>query len=194
MSTPPDAASHSGKDAHAAAKLLPMVYDQLRQIARRQLDKLPPGQTLQPTAVVHEAYLKLSDDDRASWGGRTFFFAAAARAIRDIVVDHVRARQAAKRGGNRPRIVLGDLEIAQVDDGVDVLALDELLRGLEEHDPRLCEVVNLRYFAGLSLEEAAETLGVSLATVNRDWRFAKAWLMKELAKGETAVAPPHRRE
>lgn len=163
--------------------LLPQVYDELRRLAAHHLRKLPPGQTLQPTAVVHEAYVKLAGEERERWAGRTLFFAAAARAMRDIIVDHVRARRAVKRGGDQQRVEMDDIAVADEPGDVDVLALDEALRKLAQHDQRLSDLVTLRYFAGASLEEAAETLGISLPTANRDWRYAKAWLLGELEPG-----------
>lgn len=160
--------------------MLPLVYDELRRLAAHHLRKLPPGQTLQPTAVVHEAYVKLAGQERDHWTGRTLFFAAAARAMRDIIVDHVRARRAAKRGGDQQRMDIDDIAVADEQDGVDVLALDEALKKLAQHDQRLSDLVTLRYFAGASIEDAAETLGISVPTANRDWRYAKAWLLSEL--------------
>ena len=176
---------------HSPENLIGAIYDDLRRIARDRLAKLPPGQTLQPTAVVHEAYIKLAGENQAHWPGRTVFLSAAARAMRDIIVDHVRRRLADKRGGGRQKIEFEGLAVPEQADGVDVIALDELLKQLQERDKRLSELVTLRYFGGASIEQAAETLGISLATANRDWRYAKAWLLAELQKGETGSHSGH---
>lgn len=169
-------------DREAAAKLLPLVYDELRRLARQRMARLRPGQTLQATALVHEAYLKVVDTDDPGWDGRGHFFAAAAGAMREIIVDQVRRRNAAKRGGDRRRADLADIDVAIEPPGTDVLALDEALRELEASDPRAAAVVNLRFFAGLTAQETAGALGVSLGTVEREWRFARSWLHRSLSK------------
>jgi RNA polymerase sigma factor (TIGR02999 family) len=165
---------------------MPVVYDELRRQAARYMRREPVGHTLQTTAVVHEAYLRLVEQDSARWQSRTHFFAVAAQLMRRILVDHARGRQAVKRGGAEGRGAAGrlPLEVAEgVPDGqpaVDVLALDEALRRLAELDPKQSRVVELRYFAGLGIEETAEVLGVSPATVKREWSTARAWLRREL--------------
>jgi RNA polymerase sigma factor (TIGR02999 family) len=166
---------------HAAAELLPLVYQELRRLAARRLAGEAPGQTLQPTALVHEAYLKLvgPDPDRA-WAGRSHFFAAAAEAMRRILVDHARQKRRGKRGGGRQRVPLAEADPAAGPPADDLLALDEALDRLAAADPVKAELVKLRYFAGLSEEEAAAVLGLSRATASRYWAFARAWLINAL--------------
>lgn len=166
--------------------LLPLVYGELRRQAARQLRNQPAGHTLQATALVHEAYLRLVDRPHAEWQGRAHFFGVAARAMRSILVDHARARRAAKRGGQARRLTLGAADAVGdrvPESEVDVLALDEALTRLAELDPRQAQVVELRYFAGSSIEETAHVLGISHATVEREWRTARLWLRRELAAG-----------
>ena len=168
----------------AGERLLPLVYDELRKLARHRLSDLPPGRTLQATALVHEAWLKLVGDADPGWNHRGHFFGAAARAMRDILVDHERRRRSLKRGGDRLRIEVSQ-ELA-ADGGAppeDLLALDALCR-LEQDRPRHHQVVMLRHFAGLTVPETAEALGISPATVDRDWAFARAWLHRTLADGD----------
>ena len=168
-------------DAGAASALLPLVYSELRSLASVLMARLPPGQTLQPTALVHEAYLRLIGSADPGWDGRGHFFVAAARAMRDILVDEARRKAALKRGGNLNRVPLEEgvsMELPVNAD--DVLALEEALQKLERDDPRKGEIVNLRFFAGLAPPEIAETLGISEATVKREWRYVRAWLHKEL--------------
>lgn len=172
--------SAAGGDRNAAADLLPLVYDELRRLANARLSKAPPGQTLQPTALVHEAYLKLVGNADPGWDSRGHFFGAAARAMRDILVDQARRKGAAKRGGDRSRIEESDaFERIQLP-AEDLLALDEALNRLEVEDPRKAQMVMLRYFAGLSPEETAAALGVHVRTVQRDWRYIVARLHREL--------------
>jgi RNA polymerase sigma factor (TIGR02999 family) len=165
---------------------MPVVYDELRRQAARYMRREPVGHTLQTTAVVHEAYLRLVEQDSARWQSRTHFFAVAAQLMRRILVDHARGRRAVKRGGAEGRGAAGrlPLEVAEgvphEQPAVDVLALDEALRRLAELDPKQSRVVELRYFAGLGIEETAEVLGVSPATVKREWSMARAWLRREL--------------
>src|SRR5262245_53877154 len=160
-------------DVSAAAQLLPLVYDELRQLAAQRLAHEKPGQTLQATALVHEAYLRLVDVDRVQhWDSRAHFFAAAAEAMRRILVDNARRHHAQKRGGGLERVDLPELAQPATDDPVDLLALDEALKRLEELYPRKAQVVKLRFFAGCSLEETAHLLGISRATVQRSWAFA----------------------
>jgi RNA polymerase sigma factor (TIGR02999 family) len=166
-------------DPASAEQLLPLVYDAMRQLAAARLSREDPGQTLQATALVHEAYLRLvggSPDDQ-SWDSRGHFFAAAAEAMRRILVERARRRHTYKHGGARQRVNLED--VANADPGVDMehlLALDEALALLEAEDPRKAQLVKLRYFAGLTFEEAAHALGISVATAKRHWIYARAWL------------------
>jgi RNA polymerase sigma factor (TIGR02999 family) len=165
-------------------ELLPLVYDELRRQAARFLRAQAPGHTLQPTALVHEVYLRLVDQPTVEWEGRTHFFGVAARAMRSVLVDHARARHAAKRGGRARAVTLGaahGIAGGTADAEVDVLALDEALTRLAALDPRQTQVVELRYFGGLSIEETAHVLGVSGATVERDWKTARLWLRRELS-------------
>ncbi len=172
-------------DRHAAAQLLPLVYEELRRLAAQQLARETPGQTLDATALVHEAYLRLvGPADGARWNDRGHFFAAAAQAMRHILVDQARRKQSDKRGGDRPRVELPEDVAAPSDAADDLLALDEALTRLETEDREAAAVVQLRYFAGLSIEEAAQSLGISRATAYRHWNFARAWLLSELAGHE----------
>ena len=165
-------------DPSAAEQLLPLVYDELRQLAAQRMAQEKPGQTLQATALVHEAYLRLVDVGRAQhWNGRGHFFAAAAEAMRRILVDGARRKAARKAGGGRDRVDLDRVEPA-IDAGPDLnlLALDEALRQLEAEDPRKAELVKLRFFAGPTAEQAAAALGVSTSTAEKDWAYARSWL------------------
>jgi RNA polymerase sigma factor (TIGR02999 family) len=168
-------------DPHAASRLLPLVYDELRKLAAQRMGQEEPGQTLQPTALVHEAYLRLvgNDPDRP-WKNRGHFFAAAAEAMRHILVDKARRKRRARHGGGRQRVPLADQKAAPPDRAEDLLALNEALHKLAREDPEAASVVQLRYFAGLSVEEAAQALGLSRATAYRHWTFARAWLLQEL--------------
>jgi len=174
-----------GRGEQAALdQLLPLVYQELRRQAARQLRNQPVGHTLQATALVHEAYLRLVDRPSAEWQGRAHFFGVAARAMRSILVDHARARRATKRGGQARQLTLGAADVLGdrvPESEVDVLALNEALTRLAELDPRQAWVVELRYFAGSSIEETAHILGISHATVEREWRTARLWLRRELA-------------
>jgi RNA polymerase sigma factor (TIGR02999 family) len=167
-------------DERAADKLLPLVYDEFRALARHYLAQERANHTLQPTALVHEAYMKLVDQSRVDWQGRSHFFAVAAQAMRRILVDHARSRQREKRGGGRARVVLDEAVALSPQKDEDVIALDEALEQLAKLDPRQAKVVELRFFGGLSVEEVAHTLGVSKRTVEGDWTFARAWLSREL--------------
>ncbi len=168
-------------DPHAAEQLLPLVYDELRKLAAQRLAQEKPGQTLQATALVHEAYLRLVDVEKAQhWDGRGHFFAAAAEAMRRILVESAHRHQAQKRGGGFERIDLPKLAEAAPDDPVDLVALDEALQRLEALHPQKAQVVKLRFFTGCSLEETAQTLGISRATAQRHWAYARAWLFGQL--------------
>lgn len=170
-------------DPAAAADLLPLVYDELRKLASARLAEEQPGQTLQPTALVHEAYLRLVDVKQAQhWSGRGHFFAAAAEAMRRILIDQARRKLRPKHGGDRMRIDLDELALPSAGDRAEILlALDEALNALATVEPAKAELVKLRYFAGLTLEEAAACLGVSLATAKRHWTVARAWLFAALS-------------
>jgi RNA polymerase sigma factor (TIGR02999 family) len=168
-------------DRRAAGELLPLVYEELRKLAAQRLAQEKPGQTLQGTALVHEAYLRLVDTDKAQhWNSRGHFFAAAAEAMRRILVDGARHKQSLKGGGGRQRLGLDGIELAAGAPSPDVLALDEALEKLAREHPRKAELVKLRYFAGLTNDEAAEALGVSPSTVDNDWAYARSWLRVEL--------------
>jgi RNA polymerase sigma factor (TIGR02999 family) len=171
-------------DPSAAQDLLPLVYDELRTLARSRLRKVPPGQTLQPTALVHEAYLRVVGSQDPGWDGRGHFFAAAAQAMRDILVEHARRRMAKKRGGDRRRVSTEQAEPTFEPPSDDVLAVDEAVKRLEQYDQRKGRIVNLRYFARLTIAETAEALGVSVGTVEREWRYIRAWLQRELTTSE----------
>lgn len=167
-------------DAEATAKIVPMVYDELRAIANRALRGERPNHTLQTTALVHEAYLKLVDQRQARWQDRAHFLAVAAQLMRRILVDHARARAAQKRGGTRGRTALDDSALYVGDPAFDLVALDDALSRLAAFDPQQGRIVELRYFAGLPIRETAEALGISPATVKREWVLARAWLRREL--------------
>jgi RNA polymerase sigma factor (TIGR02999 family) len=164
-------------DPQAAEGLLPLVYEELRRLAAQRLTQEKPGQTLQSTALVHEAYLRLvGPDDVQQWNSRGHFFAAAAEAMRRILVENARRKAGPKAGGGRERVDFDAVEPAAEDPRVDLIALDEALTALEAKDRRKADLVRLRFFAGLSIEQAAEALGVSVATANNDWSYAKSWL------------------
>jgi RNA polymerase sigma factor (TIGR02999 family) len=167
-------------DPHAAAQLLPLVYDELRRLAARRLAQERPGQTLEPTALVHEAYVRLvGDRPEQNWDHRGHFFAAAAEAMRRILVDAARHKQAIRHGGGRRRVALQDHHRI-MESPADVLALDEVLTRFASEEPAKAELVKLRFFAGLSTPEAASALGISVASAERWWAFARAWLYSEL--------------
>jgi RNA polymerase sigma factor (TIGR02999 family) len=167
-------------DQGAAARLLPLVYDELRKLAKARLAQLPPGQTLQPTALVHEAYLRLLGKADLHLENRRHFFFAAARAMRDILVEQARGKAGPKRGGGRRRVELTDAVADQGPPSEDVLAVHEALAELENEDPRKAQIVHLRYFAGMNAKETAEVLGLSERTLHREWRFLKSWLQMKL--------------
>ncbi len=167
-------------DQRAASELLPLVYEELRKLAQARMVK-EPAQTLQPTALVHEAYLRLvGDADRAKWNGRGHFFGAAAQAMRRIMVERARGNARLKRGGDRRRVSLEDNAVATESEGEDLVALDAALQRLEARDPRKGQIVMLRYFAGLTVEETAAALDLSPAMIKKEWTVARAWLHREL--------------
>ena len=171
---------HEG-DPSAAAELLPLVYEELRKLAAQKLAQEKPGQTLQGTALVHEAYLRLAGGTAdAKWANRRHFFAAAAEAMRRILVEVARRKGSKKRGGGLGRCDLDADALVAPEQDFDLLALDEALERLASHDPQKAKLVELRYFAGLSVDEAAEVLSVSPRTLHREWRFTRAWLRREL--------------
>ncbi len=167
-------------DAQALDRLVPLVYDELRRVARRHLRRELPGHALQATALVHEVYLRLVDVERLTLKNRAHFFAVAAKLMRQILVDHARLQHAQKRGGGATIVSLDAVSPAAQPPSVDVLALDQALDALSALDARQGSVVELRYFAGLDIDEVAEALGLSTATVEREWALAKAWLFRRL--------------
>jgi RNA polymerase sigma factor (TIGR02999 family) len=178
-------AARSGQEG-AAARLMELVYEELRRLARQQMANVPPGDTLQPTALVHEAYLRLVGRElQASWESRAHFFNAAARAMRDIIVEQARKHARLKRGGDRKRVVLDEERlISPQTRGEDLLALDAALRELDETDPTSARIAMLRYFAGLTVEDTARAMEMSPATIKRRWRYAMAWLDRRIYGGE----------
>jgi len=169
-------------DPHAADQLLPLVYDELRKLAAGKMAQEKPGQTLQATALVHEAYVRLVDADKIPhWDSRRHFFAAAAEAMRRILIERARSKQTEKHGGHRRRIDLDEVEAVADSHATDLLSLDEALSKLAGEDPLKAQLVTLRYFAGLSVQEAADALGISRATADRYWSYARTWLYCELA-------------
>jgi RNA polymerase sigma factor (TIGR02999 family) len=169
-------------DPQATAQLLPLVYDELRRLAAAQLAREKPGQTLDATALVHEAYLRLVGD--RPFENRRHFFAAAAEAMRRILVENARRKRSLKRGGGRQRLDLDVEEPVEVERSEQLLALDEALDRLQARDPDKAQLVKLRYFAGMTIEQAAEALGISVTTANRWWSYARAWLHEEIRRGE----------
>ena len=167
-------------DQQAAAQLVPLVYDELRRLAVRRLRHERPNHTLQATALVHEAYMKLAAQRGARWQNRAQFFAVASQAMRRILVDYARTQQRTKRGGKQIRVNLEEVCLVSPEISEEILAVDESLARLEKLDPRQARVVELRYFTGLNTEEAAEALGISAKTVTREWNVARAWLYADL--------------
>ena len=171
-------------DAKAADELLPLVYEELRRLAARKMSQELPGQTLQATALVHEAYIRLVGEEDQRWSGRTHFFAAAAEAMRRILIENARRKQRYRHGGGYQRVDLNDADITIDDPSTNVIALEEALIKLAEEDKTVAELVKLRYFAGLTLEQAANILGVSRRTADRYWVYGRAWLYQEITKAD----------
>jgi RNA polymerase sigma factor (TIGR02999 family) len=166
-------------DTRAADQLLPLVYEELRRLAARKMARETPGQTLQPTALVHEAWIKLSGKDDRKWNDRTHFFAAAAEAMRRILVDNARRKRTQRHGGGQQRVELTDIGLPVTSDD-HVLAVNDALEKFATSEPQKAELVKLRYFVGMTNEQAAEVLGISLATAKRHWAYARAWLYEEI--------------
>ncbi len=179
-------AAIGGDDPAAADELLPLVYEELRALARAKMAAESPGLTLQPTALVHEAYLRLVGDGEADWNSRGHFYAAAAEAMRRILVERARRYRREKHGAGQKRVPLDEAAVAAADDSLDVLALDRVLRELKDADPRMYDVTMLRHFAELSNEETARVLNVSERTVSREWSYARLWLLRAMASGGDA--------
>jgi RNA polymerase sigma factor (TIGR02999 family) len=172
-------------DKQALDELMPLVYRELHRIAKNRWIGQDPGHTLQPTALIHEAYLKLISHGPKTYESRAHFFAVASMAMRHVLVNHAEASLAAKRGGGECSVSLNEVEVSLQQEAREVLALHEALGALEGIDPRKCRVVELRYFGGLSIEETAEALGISTVTVNREWKMARAWLAREVRAGKS---------
>lgn len=174
----------SNGDRAALDQLMPLIYGELRRMARRYMAGQPHGHTLQTTALIHEAYIKLAGQEEKRWQNRAHFFGVAAQAMRHILVDHARTRHAAKRGGAVRAFSLDEAAVLADDQAATLVALDDALKGLARFAPRQSQVVELRYFGGLSVKETAEVLKVSAETVTRDLRMAKAWLLREMEPGK----------
>lgn len=173
-------------DARAADELLPLIYEELRLLAAQKMSRERPGQTLQATALVHEAYIRLVGAENRDWKGRTHFFAAAAEAMRRILIENARRKGRLKHGGGRQKAELHPADLAIEGPSDDLIALDEALTKLSKEDQIVADLVKMRYFAGLTLEQSAEILGIARRTADRYWAYARAWLHKEIAKGDTA--------
>jgi RNA polymerase sigma factor (TIGR02999 family) len=170
-------------DTKATEKLLPLVYEELRLLATQKMAQEKPGQTLQGTALVHEAYLRLVEAECQNWNSRNHFFMAAAEAMRRILIEHARRKRSLRHGGDRQRIDLADVTLTSGNDTFsdNLIALDEALEKLSQRNKKIADVVRLRYFVGLTIEQTAEILGSSPATVKRDWVYARAWLQEEIS-------------
>lgn len=171
-------------DSRATDELVPLVYEELRRLARSQLSGESPGNTLQPTALVHEAYMRLVGDTEVTWQSRGHFFGAAALAMRRILVERARYHLRQKRGGGRARAELGEDALAIEPVADEMIAIDEVLERLEKYDPAKGQLVMLRYFAGLTLEQCAAALGITVSQVRTEWAYARAWMHRELSKGD----------
>jgi len=172
-------------DANAAGKLLPLVYEELRRLATQKMSQEGPGQTLQATALVplvHEAYIRLVGSEAPRWRGRAHFFAAAAEAMRRILIESARRKQRLKHGAGRQRVELEDVDIAIEGPSIDLITLDEALSKLAKEDPSAAELVKMRFFAGLTLDQVAAVMGISRRTADRNWAYAKAWLYQQITQ------------
>ena len=172
-------------DPHAAGQLLPLVYDELRRLAAAKMAREAPGQTLQPTALVHEVWLRLGGDRQPQWSNRAHFFAAAAEGMRRILIDNARRKRAVRHGGELEKVsadATGFDVAAPLADAEELLLVNEALDALAAHDPRKAELVKQKYFVGLTLEEAADVLGISPRTAKRDWAYARTWLFNEVKR------------
>lgn len=176
------------KDAHASEELLPLVYDELRHLAAHKLALEPPGQTLQATSLVHEAWLRLANTGQRNWEGEKHFFGAAARAMRRILIENARRKHSQKRGGGWERVDVEQAELSEPLPSNDLLALDEALTELAQRDPQAAELVQLRFFAGLTQQQAANLLGISRRTADRAWAYARAWLFQQITGSNKAGA------
>jgi RNA polymerase sigma factor (TIGR02999 family) len=179
-------------DSQAADQLLPLVYGELRKLAAAKMAREPPGQTLQATALVHEAWLRLGGEQQPAWQNRAHFFGAAAESMRRILIERARRRRAVRHGGGLKREDVDDPAVAIAAPGGtddELLAVHEALERLASHDARKAELVKLRYFVGLTIEQAAEVLGVAPPTAKRDWAYARAWLFKEISAGRSGPGP-----
>lgn len=175
-------AAWGGGDQGALDQMMPLVYAELHRIARRAWGQYPDNNTLQPTALINEAYLKLANAQNASYQDRCHFFAVACKAMRQILVNHARSRLSEKRGRGLANVSLDDVQAVVHQEAAEIVALHEALEALQTVDPRKSMVVEMRYFGGLSIEETAEAMGASVATVNRDWRLARSWLIREMRR------------
>jgi RNA polymerase sigma factor (TIGR02999 family) len=174
---------NESRDPQSASELLPLVYEELRKLARQKMSREKPGQTLQATALVHEAWLRLGGDQQPAWQNQTHFFAAAAEAMRRILIDRARRRGALRRGGRIEKVDLDSIQLAAEADDDQLLAISAALDQLAKHDPAKAELVKLRFFAGLKIPEAARMLDLSPTTAKRHWAYARAWLYRELKSG-----------
>lgn len=173
-------------DKAAASKLLPLVYDELRQLAAYRLANEKPGGSIHPTLLVHDAYIRLVDSDpQKNWNGKSHFFGAAAEAMRRIIIEHARRKRSEKHGGKMKRIGLEFVPPNDPDDKIDLLALDEVLKQFEEKWPDKAQIVKLRYFVGMTVQEVADSLGISLSSAERSWVFARAWLHARMTESES---------
>lgn len=171
-----------GGDARAAEELLPLVYDELRRLAAAKMAQEAPGHTLQPTALVHEAWMRLVGGGNREWNGRGHFFGAAAEAMRRILIENARRKRAARHGGGQVKVDIGEIDVASPAKDDELLAVSEALEKLALRDKQKAELVKLRYFVGLTTEEAAEVLGISVPTADRWWNFSRAWLLEQIER------------
>ena len=171
-------------ETRAGEELLPLVYDELRHLAAYQLSREKPGQTLQATSLVHEAWLRLGGGHEQKWEGRKHFFAAAAQAMRRILIDNARRKRRQKHGGGWERVDVQEIQLPEPFPSVGLLELDEALTELAKHDPQAAELVQLRYFTGLTQQQTADLLGISRRTADRTWAYARAWLFQQIASGD----------